>query len=416
MRQVFGILLICFLTLGIFAQNSKRISDLEQKRKEALESVERTTKMLSKNKATTKNTLYRLSVLNEQITLREKSLSELNAQLTTINAEVSEVQSEYTELSRRLSVKKEMYAKSLRQMSRRNQSEDKLMFILSAKDLNQLTRRLRYLDEFAGFQRVQANEISRKQTELNEKRISLELVYREKNKVKSKQQQEESLIQRERGVQSELVTELKGQEKSLNSELSKQKKQADQLNRQIENVIQEEARKAAELALKDKSRVRTPEIKGGYAMTVEEKQLSGDFGKNQGVLPFPVSEAGTIVVHFGEQKYQGLTSTKNVQYGSKDIQIRTKPGASALAVFGGIVSRIFSVSGANISVMIRHGNFLTVYANLSEVYVKSGEKVRLGQSIGKIYVDGEQNNETIMHFQIWREMERLNPELWLRKR
>jgi murein hydrolase activator len=133
-------------------------------------------------------------------------------------------------------------------------------------------------------------------------------------------------------------------------------------------------------------------------------------------LPFPVSEAGTIVVHFGEQKYQGLTSTKNVQYVSKDIQIRTKPGASALAVFGGIVSRIFPMPGANISVMIRHGNFLTVYANLSEVYVKSGEKVRLGQSIGKIYVDGEQNNETIMHFQIWREMERLNPELWLRKR
>lgn len=412
MKQGLSILLICLLSFGLSAQNSKRLSDLEKKRKEALERVEKTTQMLGKNKTTTKNTLYRLNVLSDQIKARESFLNELGQELKAINAEVSEVQADYTELSRRLSVKKEKYAKSLRLMSRRNKSEDKLMFILSARDLNQMTSRMRYLDEYAGYQRIQANEISRKQTELNEKRIALESAYREKDAVKNKQVQETSILERERGAQSKLVSELKGKEKLLNTELNKQRRQAEQLNRQIENLIAEEARKAAEKASKDKSKPRTAETKGGYAMTVDEKKLSGDFGRNQGALPFPVSQSGTIVVHFGEQKYQDL---KYVQNSSKGIDIQTKPGASAMTVFGGVVSKVFALPGFNNSVIIRHGNYLTVYANLSDIYVKTGDKVKIGEAIGKIFVDTEQNNQTILHFQIWKDTQRLNPELWLRK-
>lgn len=413
MKQRFSIFLICLLSFGLYAQNSQRLSDLEKKRQQALERIEKTTQMLSKNKATTKNTLYRLNVLNDQIKVRETFVNELNKELQVINTEVAEIQSEYAELSRRLSVKKEKYAKSLRLMSRQNKSEDKLMFILSAKDLNQMTRRLRYLDEYAGYQRVQANEISKKQTELNEKRLVLESAYREKEAVKNKKEQEASIIERERGTQKKLVSELKGKEKSLNAELSKQRRQAEQLNRQIENLIAQEARKAAEKAAKDKTRTRTAETRGGYAMTVEEKKLSGDFGKNQGALPFPVSQSGTIVVHFGEQKYQDL---KYVQNSSKGIDIQTRPGASALSVFGGVVSKVFALPGFNNSIIIRHGNYLTVYANLSDIYVKAGEKVKTGEAIGKIFVDSEQNNQTVLHFQIWKDTQRLNPEVWLRKR
>jgi len=415
MKKCLSILLICILGfgIGVSAQSSKRLTDLENKRKEALDRIEKTTQMLNKNKATTKNTLYRLNVLTDQIKARESFLKDLEGELKTINSEVAEVQSEYEVLSRSLSVKKEKYAKSLRLMSRRNKSEDKLMFILSAKDLNQMTRRMRYLDEYAGYQRIQANEISRKQTELNGKRLTLESAYKEKETVKNKKEQETNIIQKERGAQSKLVTELRGKEKSLNVELKKQKKQADQLNKQIDNLIAEEARKSAEKAAKDKTKVRTAETKGGYAMTVEEKKLSGDFGKNQGALPFPVSQSGTIVVHFGEQKYQNL---KYVQSTSKGIEIQTSPGASAVAVFGGVVSKVFAVPGYNSGVIIRHGNYMTVYANLTNIQVKPGDKVKIGEAIGKIYVDSEQNNQTILNFQIFKELQRLNPELWLRKR
>lgn len=413
MKKGLSVLLICLsvFCIGILAQ-SKRLSDLERKRTEALERIEQTTLMLNKNKATTRNTLYRLNVLTDQIKARESFLKDLDGELKTINSEVAEVQAEYADLSRNLSIKKEKYAKSLRLMSRKNKTEDKLMFILSARDLNQMTRRMRYLDEYATYQRIQAKEIMRKQTELNEKRLTLEAVYREKEAVKNKKEQEASTIEKERGTQSKLVSQLKSKEKSLNADLAKQKRQADQLNKQIDNLIAEEARKAAEAAAKDKSEKRTAETKGGYAMTQAEMKLSGDFGKNRGLLPLPVSKPGSIVVHFGEQKYQGL---KYVQMNSKGVDIQTTPGASALSVFGGVVSKVSPQKGSNILVIIRHGNYLTVYANLSDVYVKAGDKVKLGEAIGKIYMDSEQNDQTILHFQIWKDTQRLNPELWLRK-
>jgi murein hydrolase activator len=415
MKKCFSILLICMFVFGVIvcAQSSKRLSDLEKKRNEALEQVEKTTQMLSNNKTTTKNTLYKLNVLANQIKVRESFLKDLDIELKTIDVEISEIQTDYADLSHSLGIKKEKYAKSIRLMSKQNKTEDKLMFILSARNLNQMTRRMRYLDEYASFQHIQANEISRKQTELNEKRAVLESAYREKAMVKNKKEQETAIIERERGNQSKLVTELKGKAKMLSTELRKQKLQADKLNRQIDNLIAEEARKAAEKASKDKGTKRIAETKGGYAMTVDEKKLSSDFGRNQGALPFPVSQSGTIVVHFGEQKYQNLKYVQNV---SKGIEIQTKPGASAVAVFGGVVSKVFAVPGSNSGVIVRHGNYMTVYANLSSVFVKAGEKVRIGEPIGKIFVDSEQDNQTVLNFQIFKEMQRLNPELWLRKR
>jgi murein hydrolase activator len=411
MNRIVVVLLLILVNNGLFAQ-SKRISDLEQKRKAALEQVEKTSQMLSKTKKSAQNTLLRLNALNKQIKARESFIRELDKQLVIINAEVDENQAEYTELSRRLSVKKSNYAQSLRLMARRNQTEDKLMFLLSAKDLNEVTRRMRYLDEYAKYQKLQARQISRKQSELTEKRIALELSYKEKETVKGKQKQEAAQLQREQGVKKSLVAELKGQEKQLKADLNKQKKQADQFARQIQNIIAEEARKAAQQAASDKSKPRTAEVKGGYAMTAEEKQLSGSFAQNQGLLGFPISLPGSILVHFGEQKYQDL---KYVSNSCKGIDIQTREGANAVCVFNGVVSKIFPLPGFNISVIVRHGNYLTVYANLTNVYVKSGQKIRTGDAIGKIFTDGEQGNQTIMHFQIWKDTQRLNPESWLRR-
>lgn len=398
---------------GLFAQTSKRITELEQKRKAALEQVEKTTQMLSKTKRTAQNILLRLNALNKQISARESYIRELNKQMIIINAEVEENQSEYTELSRRLSVKKSTYARSLRLMARHNQTEDRLMFILSAKNLNELARRMRYLDEYAQYQKIQANQISHKQDELTEKRIALELSYKEKDAVKGKQLQEAAQLQREQGVKKQLVAELKGKEKQLKADITKQKRQADQFSRQIQNIIAEEMRKANAKAAADKSKPRVAAVKGGYAMTAEEKQLSGNFGSHQGSLGYPVSLPGTIVVHFGEQKYQDL---KYVQNSSKGIDIQTRDGANAMCVFTGVVSKVFALPGFNNSVIVRHGNYLTVYANLSSVYVKSGQKLNTGEAIGRIFTDSEQGNQTILHFQLWKDTQRLNPESWLRRR
>jgi len=413
MNRIIVLLWLMLAATGLFAQTSKRITELEQKRKAALEQVEKTTQMLSKTKRTAQNILLRLNALNKQIAARESYIRELNKQLVIISAEVEENQTEYTELARRLSVKKSNYAKSLRLMAVHNQTEDKLMFILSARDLNQLTRRMRYLDEYAKYEKIQGRQISHKQDELTDKRIALEMSYKEKDAVKGKQLQESAQLQREQGVKKDLVAELKGKEKQLKTDIATQKRQADQFSRQIQNIIAEEMRKANEKAAADKSKPRVAEVKGGYAMTAEEKQLSGDFGSHQGSLGYPVSLPGTIVVHFGEEKYQDL---KYVQSTSKGIDIQTRDGANALCVFNGVVSKIFPLPGFNISVIVRHGNYLTVYANMSNVYVKSGQKVHTGEALGRVFTDSENGNQTILHFQLWKDTQRLNPENWLKRR
>lgn len=410
MKRIILLFSLVFVLTSIFAQSSNRISDLEKKRKEALERIEETSRLLNKNKTTTKNTIYKLNVLNDKIKARERFLGTISSEMNSIDKNVNEVKGEYTETSRQLSVKKEKYAKSIRLMSRRNKSEDKLMFLLSSQDFNQLTRRVRYLSEYSDFLKIQAIEITKKQAELKEKRVALETAYVEKKTVKEKEEREKSILSKEKSQQNEMIKGLKSNEKLLVAEISKQKKLADNLNRQIENIIAEEARKAATAAAKEKNRVA--ETKGGYAMTQQEKVVSGDFSKNQGILPLPVSQPGSIIVHYGEQKYQDL---KYVQNSSKGIDIQTRQGATATAIFDGIVSKVFPLPGFNNSIIVRHGNYLSVYANLISLNVKAGDKVKTGQSLGKIFTDTKQNNMTVLHFQLWKDTQRLNPETWLRK-
>ena len=155
---------------------------------------------------------------------------------------------------------------------------------------------------------------------------------------------------------------------------------------------------------------RVADTKGGYAMTKAEKQLSDNFANNRGRLPYPVAGRHTIVSTFGEQQHQEL---KYVRTSNSGIDIQTSPGADARAVFNGEVTRVFVVPGYNNSVIVRHGNYLTVYSNLSQVYVKAGDRVSTRQAIGRIYSDPEDGNSTILHFQLWKEKTKLNPQPWL---
>ena len=250
-------------------------------------------------------------------------------------------------------------------------------------------------------------------------------------------------LQTEESSQKEEVQQLNRKQKQLQADLKKKKQQADALNRQIEKQIAEEiaraeaeAKAARERAARaERNRLarekaaasgkkvpetkpetepvreeRVADTKGGYAMTKAEKRLSDDFASNKGRLPYPVSGRHTIVAAFGEQQHQEL---KYVRTNNSGIDIQTAPGTDARAVFNGEVTRVFVVPGYNNSVIVRHGNYLTVYSNLSQVYVKAGDKVSTRQAIGKIFTDTEDGNATILHFQLWKEKTKLNPAPWL---
>jgi len=146
-------------------------------------------------------------------------------------------------------------------------------------------------------------------------------------------------------------------------------------------------------------------------MTPEEILVSANFEQNRRRLPWPV-ERGVITDHFGVHQHPVL---KNIQVKNNGVDISTVQGAKARSVFGGEVSRVFVVSGGNYAVIIRHGKFLTVYSNLVDVLVKSGDKVSIKQTIGTIGTDNEDDNKTVLKFQIWKENVKMNPEEWIAK-
>lgn len=426
------IVIFTLAALTAFGQKSAKVRQLEEQRKKALAEVEMTNQLLKETTQTAQNSLNRLNLLSQQILSRKKVISLLNQEVDEIDRQIAAYRREINKLEKELAEKRTNYGKSAQSLYKRRNSQDKLLFILSADNFAQSMRRMRYLREYSEWQKRQATDIIDKQTEINLKQQQLEKTRTEKNALLGTREEETQKLQTEESSQKVEVQELSKKQKQLKDELSKKQKQANTLNRQIEQQIAEEiARAEAEAkAARERERrarekakdegkepvqepireERVAETKGGYAMTKAEKKLSDDFASNQGRLPFPVSGRYTIVGTFGEQQHSEL---KYVRTNNSGIDIQTTPGGDARAIFNGEVTRVFVVPGYNNSVIVRHGNYLTVYSNLSQVYVKAGDKVSTRQAIGKIFTDTEAGNATILHFQLWKEKTKLNPTPWL---
>ncbi len=407
MRYVWFILFICLFGV-VSAQNSARVQALEKQRKEALAEVERINGLIAQTQATTKDYLRRLNLLSEQILSRKKVISLLGQEVEAINAQMNEMSQQIRRLEGELKEKQQNYGKSVRSMYRRQASQDKLLFILSAENFAQSLRRLRYLREYAAWQKRQASEIVEKQTEITQKRNALTQTRQEKQQLLAQQEKERKQLQTEENNQQKEVKALNKKKSQLQAQLREKRKQAQQLDRLIQEQIAREIAEANRKKAADKQ--RKADVKGGYAMTKAEKALSDNFASNRGRLPYPVAGSYTIVSRFGEQQHEQL---KYVRTNNNGIDIQTTPGTDARAVFKGVVTRIFTVPGFNHSIIVRHGNYLTVYSNLSQVYVKTGDQVDTRQALGRIFSDPEEHNATILHFQLWKEKTKLNPAPWL---
>ncbi len=415
---VFAVLFSC--PINVAAQQSDAVRQLEKERKAALEEIELTNQLLSAADSSAKSSLNRLNLLSQQIESRKKVISILTQETAEIDRRMSEMQQEIDGLQKELDEKKSNYEKSVQGLYQRKGSLDKLLFILSAGDFAQSLRRMRYLKEYAAWQRMQAASIVDKQKEISLKKGELEKTRAEKQALLAKREEENRLLMSEEANQQKEIDQLNKKRRTLQAQLRQKQQQAEALNRQIEKLIAEEIaraeaaererRKQEEVKKKSESEERVAESKGGYAMTKAERQLSGSFASNKGRLPYPVTGRHTVVATFGEQQHQQL---KYVRTNNNGIDIQTSPGADARSVFDGTVTRVFTLPGFNNSIIVRHGNYLTVYSNLSQVYVKAGDKVSTRQALGRIYSDPEDGNATILHFQLWKEKVKQNPLPWL---
>lgn len=418
---------LCLL-LPLMAQSNKLIKELESKRGALQKQIAESESLLQ---TTTKNVgsqLKGLAALTGQIEERKRYILAINSDMDAIDRELVSLERQLNQLQKELKDKKTKYAASVNYLYRNHTIQDKLLFIFSAQTLEQTYRRLRYVREYASYQRMQGEEIQKKQKQINDKRAELTEARKAKENLLKERENEKTTLERQEKEQKALVDNLRKKQRSLQSEINKKRKEANQLNARIDRLIAEEiekARKRAEeearreaAARKKAEKTESPsaakpkaEPLEAYTMNKADRELSGSFASNRGKLPVPVTGPYIITSHYGEYTVPGL---RGVKLDNKGIDIQAKPGAQARAVFNGKVAAVFQLNGL-FNILVRHGAYISVYCNLSTASVKADDTVKTGQTLGTIFSDGADGGRTVLHFQLRREKEKLNPEPWLNR-
>lgn len=495
MRRLKNILYLFFACVLFCGQaDAQSMTDLKKQQQTAQKEIKETSDKIKQNKKKTRKSLNSLNRITADIRAQERLVNKLLKEVADINLKIDVINKDIEENNKTLERLKDNYLKAIRQMRGRRNSVNKLSFLFSSESFHQAYRRMRYLKEFSEWRGKQSDEIKQIQQQLLEKKASLEKLQAEKNnKIMVINQTKLSLVTK-KNEQSRIVKSLKDEESELKQVLMDKEKEAKALDKKLNELIEEEERKAAERArveaeerrkeaerqakiaeekrkaeeerirqekeaqLKELERLQKEESKKAekrrqkelnkrkkeieerqkelrkqeeelqkqreeeqrkieeekkakYTMDNAEFKLSGSFASNKGNLPSPVVGKSRVVRQFGRHKHPLL---QYVETDNPGIDIEAEQGAEARAVFDGKVSAIFQKAGFNNIVMVRHGNYLTIYAGLEKIYVKTGDKLSAGERIGKIFSDEEDDNRTLLHFEIRKERQKLNPELWLK--
>lgn len=428
------LLLFFFLLLlpvsPLFAQSNKLIKELESKRGALQKQIVESETLLITTKKDVGSQLKGLAALTGQIEERRRYILTINNDVESIERELSSLGRQLTRLQRDLKDKKKKYESSVQYLYKNRSIEEKLMFIFSAKSLAQTYRRMRYEREYATYQRLQGEEVLKKQEQLNRKKAELQQVKAAKEGLLKEREEEKVKLEAQEKEQKLLVANLKKKQRGLQNELNKKRREANQLNARIDRLIAEEIEKARKRAAEEARREAAARKKAGektatastsakpkaqpldtYSMSKADRELSGNFANNRGKLPMPITGAYIITSHYGQYSVEGL---RNVKLDNKGIDIQGKPGAQARAIFNGKVAAVFKLNGL-FNILVRHGNYISVYCNLSSALVKQGDDVTTKQTLGQIFSDGADNGRTVLHFQLRKEKEKLNPEPWLNR-
>lgn len=415
------------------AQSNKLIKELENKRGALQKQIAESETLLKATKKDVGSQLGGLAALTGQIEERKRYILAINNDVESIERELNSLERQLARLQRDLKDKKRKYESSVQYLYKNRSIEEKLMFILSAKSLSQTYRRMRYVREYATYQRLQGEELLKKQEQVNRKKQELRQVKSAKEELLKEREAEKAKLEEQEKEKKTLVASLQKKQRGLQNEINKKRREANQLNARIDRLIAEEIEKARKRAAEEArreaaARKKAEEKNAGkpatataakktaapletYTMSKADRELSGSFVNNRGKLPMPITGAYIITSHYGQYAVEGL---RNVKLDNKGIDIQGKPGAQARAIFNGKVAAVFKLNGL-FNILIRHGNYISVYCNLSSASVKQGDDVTTKQTIGQIFSDSSDNGRTVLHFQLRKEKEKLNPEPWLNR-
>lgn len=384
-------------TLLLWVENgySQSRTELEKQKERTLKEIERTTSVLKEVSKGKSSSINRLVILNRQIKNRKILMSQVDQEIKLLNVRIEDNTFVIKSMSEDVVRMKEDYAKIIQAAYKHQGGFYFLSYILASRSINQAYKRLKYMKQFAEYRKKQVYLINQIQDLLKKKNEELQKQKKEKTALLNQYQDAKIELDREVAQQKKLVNKFSKQERGIKRKLAQQRRQAKKLDKAIRSIIEKEMKKKGQ-ALK---------------MTPEQVIISKDFKENKGKLPWP-TKTGIITQSFGVHPHDFL---KNVLVRNDGIEITTLAGEKARAIFNGEVMKVIAIPGANQTVIVRHGNYLTVYQNLIDVKVTVGERVSIKQEIGTIYTDKGDGNDTTMGFMIWKETQKLDPEDWLSK-
>jgi septal ring factor EnvC (AmiA/AmiB activator) len=407
-------ILVAFFIAGLFslqggelsAQTKKSREELEREKAAVQERLKEFDAILRKTTAIKKNTIGELNAITRQFQTQTRLVNTLDREVKLINQEINETESKISSLEADLTDLKAEYGRMIYNASKLNRGLSIVAFVFSSGNFNQLYARLMYLKQYTDSRKQQAIQIGKLSQELADQRITLDQRKSEKVKVLSEEQKERQELDRLKQTQQGVVNTLSKKEREIKGQITATKKQQDQLNRMIKQVIEDEIKRAEAAARKDNS-TTTKSAGTSMPMTPEAAALSSSFAGNKGRLPWPV-ETGFISQRYGTYPHPTL---KGITMENDGIDIRTQPNSNVRTVFDGTVTKITTMPGYGGTVIIKHGEYYTMYSKLKTISVKSGQKVSAKDVIGQVATGPD--GEAEVHFQTWKGLSVMDPSTWI---
>ena len=431
-------------------RKSKALQRLEQERKQLLRSIEASDKKLQQLRRDTRSEEQTLRTVQAQVAQRRQVVAVLGSEVSGLQARIDTLSGHIGRLHRREGALLLRFRAALMQLQRIDTHVDPMLFVLSSKDPAEARQRQRFLSRYSTAVREASLALRATRSEIEATKAEVGRTHSEKEQLLSLREAEKKKLEVEEQQRSAQVKTLQGKQQILAQDLSKQQRKVEDLDRKIQAQVEAEIlaaqRRAAELqrrreeALRRREEARRrqaqraesptpppppppppaedePEERraatpGGYAMDANERALASSFAQNKGRLPSPIRGSYSILRTFGVHQH---SEHSRVQVNSSGVDFGLNGDSRAYAVFSGVVSRVFMIPGYGTAVILRHGNYLTVYANLSSVAVSTGARVSTGQSIGSVGASPDGSSGRLLHFQLWHERSKLNPLAWIRR-
>jgi murein hydrolase activator len=406
-KYIFSLIFLIFSSF-VWSQTDAQ-KKLEARKAKLMEEIQQNEKLLREQKKKEKSVVNIIQAQNSKINLREKLIATNEKQAKILDDDIYKNQLLLNQLNRELKSLKEDYANIIVKSYKSRSERSRVMFLLSSNSFLQAYKRAQYMKQYASYRKSQGEEIINKSVEIEVQNKKLAEVKSEKIQLITEQEKEKIALEAERKEQQKLVNSIKKDQKKIVAEINKKQKEAKDIDRKIQELIRAAIAEANKKTAKKSGTktVSTGTSSSKIVLTPEGKVISDNFKANKGRLPWPVKK-GFVSIKFGSQPHPVVKTT---QINSNGIEITTDQGADAIAVFGGEVFLVQIITPIKKAVYVQHGDFITVYYNLSSVNVSKGDKIKENQVIGKIFTDG--NGKTAIKFSVLQNDVFLNPQSWL---